>query len=92
MDYFQSFLTVDAGTGGRRGKMQENTTNVMERVTVRQAAAELNMDMETLHYMMQKERLPIGYAIKREGKKRAVYIIYRGMLDQYKKQIAGGGE
>ncbi len=31
----------------------------------------------------------IGYAIRREGKKRAVYIIYRGMLDQYKRKVAG---
>lgn len=66
-------------------------TDAMKRVTTKQAAEELNMDLETLHYMMQKERLPIGYAVKREGKKRTLYIIYRGMLDQYKKQIAGGG-
>lgn len=61
----------------------------MERVTTKQAAAELNMDVTTLQYLLMKERLPIGYAVKREGKKRAVYIIYRGMLDQYKKQIGG---
>ena len=48
------------------------------------------MDLETLQYLMRKERLPIGYAIKREGKKRSVYIIYRGLLDQFKNQIAGG--
>lgn len=63
--------------------------NAMERVSTKQAAEELNMDMETLHYLMKKERLPIGYAIKREGKKRAVYIIYRGLLDQYKRKVAG---
>ena len=59
------------------------------RVTTKQAAEELNMDLETLQYLMRKERLPIGYAIKREGKKRSVYIIYRGLLDQFKNQIAG---
>ena len=64
----------------------------MERVTTKQAAAELNMDLTTLQYMMQKERLPIGYAIRREGKKRTVYIIYRGMLDQFKRSIKGNGE
>lgn len=64
--------------------------NTMERVTSRQAASELNMDVETLHYLMQKERLPIGYAVKREGKQRTLYIIYRGMLDQYKKFITEG--
>ncbi len=64
-------------------------TDAMERVTTKQAAEELNMDLETLQYLMRKERLPIGYAIKREGKKRSVYIIYRGLLDQFKNQIAG---
>lgn len=62
----------------------------MERVTTKQAATELNMDLETLQYLLRKKKLPIGYAVKREGKKRAVYIIYRGLLDQYKNQIAGG--
>ena len=65
-------------------------TDAMERVTTKQAAEELNMDLETLQYLMRKERLPIGYAIKTEGKKRSVYIIYRGLLDQFKNQIAGG--
>ena len=64
-------------------------TDALERVTTKQAAEELNMDLETLQYLMRKERLPIGYAIKREGKKRSVYIIYRGLLDQFKNQIAG---
>ncbi|MBP3490788.1 DNA-binding protein [bacterium] len=62
----------------------------MQRVTTKQAAAELNMDIETLQYLLRQERLPIGYAVKREGAKRGVYIIYRGMLDQFKKSIAGG--
>lgn len=69
--------------------MPEKIDSAMERVSTKQAAEELNMDMETLHYLMKKERLPIGYAIKREGKKRAVYIIYRGLLDQYKRKVAG---
>lgn len=64
----------------------------MERVTTKQAAKELNMDLETLQYLMREERLPIGYAMKREGKKRTVYIIYRGMLNQFKQSIAGGAE
>ncbi len=62
----------------------------MERVTVKQAAGELNIDQLTLRYQMEKEKLPIGYAVKREGKKRAVYVIYRGLLDQYKRSVAGG--
>ena len=66
--------------------------DAMQRVTTKQAAAELNMDLETLQYLMRKERLPIGYAMKREGKKRTLYIIYRGMLDQFKQSIAGGAK
>ena len=67
-----------------------NTTDAMERVTTKQAALELNMDLETLQYLMRQERLPIGYAVKREGAKRGAYIIYRGLLDQYKKTVRGG--
>ena len=61
----------------------------LKRVTVRQASEELNIDVETVRYMMQKERLPIGYAIKRDGKERYNYVIYRGMLDKYKESVAG---
>ena len=43
-------------------------TDAMERVTTKRAAEELNMDLETLQYLMRKERLPIGYAIKEKGK------------------------
>ena len=70
--------------------MLMRTDEAMERVTTKQAAAELNMDLETLQYLMRKEKLPIGYAMKREGKKRTVYIIYRGMLEQFKMRVAGG--
>lgn len=69
--------------------MLMKTDEAMQRVTTKQAASELNMDLETLQYLMREERLPIGYAMKREGKKRNVYIIYRGMLDQFKAKVAG---
>lgn len=61
----------------------------MERVTTRQAAKELNMDLETLQYLMRNDRLPIGYAVKKDGKKRTSYYIYRGLLDTYKRQLRG---
>lgn len=67
-----------------------NPQTTMERVTTKQAALELNMDVENLQYLMRKERLPIGYALKKEGKARTTYYIYRGLLDTYKKQICGG--
>jgi hypothetical protein len=55
----------------------------MERVTTRQAAHELNMDLDTLQYLMRNNRLPIGHAVKKEGKKRYSYYIYRGLLNNY---------
>jgi len=59
----------------------------MERVTTKQAAKELNMDVEALQYLMRQERIPVGYALKKEGKSRYAYYIYRGLLDTYKSQI-----
>ena len=38
----------------------------MERVTTKEAAKLLNMDVVTLQFLMRQERLPIGYAIKKE--------------------------
>lgn len=35
----------------------------LERVTVKQAAEELNMDHETVKYLMRKERLPTEHAV-----------------------------
>ena len=61
----------------------------MERVTTKQAAKELNMDVEALQYLMRNDRLPIGYALKKDGKNRHAYYIYRGLLDTYKRQLQG---
>lgn len=61
----------------------------LERVTVKQAAAELNMDYRTVQYLMSAGRLPIGHAVKREGCNRTTYYIYRTALDTYKKSLKG---
>jgi hypothetical protein len=61
----------------------------MERVTTKQVAKELNMDVEALQYLMRNDRLPIGYALKKDGKTRHAYYIYRGLLDTYKRQLQG---
>ena len=45
----------------------------MERVTTKQAASELEMDLDTLQFLMRENRLPIGHAIKKKGKKRFSY-------------------
>ena len=49
----------------------------------------LNMDVVTLQFLMRQERLPIGYAIKKDGKSRYHYIIYRSMLEAF---IQSGGK
>lgn len=64
----------------------------MERVTTKQAASELEMDLDTLQFLMRENRLPIGHAIKKEGKRRFAYYIYRGLLDQYKEFLSGHTE
>ena len=55
----------------------------MERVTTKEAAKELNMDVVTLQFLLRQEKLPIGYAVKKDGKRRYHYIIYRSMLDDF---------
>ena len=62
----------------------------MERVSVAQAAKELSIDRVNVQYLLQKERLPIGFAMKKEGKRRWTYVIYRGLLDNFKKSISEG--
>jgi orotate phosphoribosyltransferase-like protein len=61
--------------------------DILERVTTKEAARELGVDVETLQYLMRKERLPIGFAQKKDGKKRYHYIIWRTALDKYKESI-----
>lgn len=66
-----------------KDKREKGSLDKMERVTTKEAAKKLNMDVVTLQYLMRQERLPIGYAVKKEGKKRYHYIIYRTMLDSF---------
>ena len=54
----------------------------MERVGPKEAAAELHMDVVSLHHLMRQQRLPIGVAVKKEGKTRWSYYIYRNLLDK----------
>lgn len=62
----------------------------MQRVTTRQAAKELNMDVESVQYLMRAGRLPIGYAMKKEKATKFTYYIYRGLLEAEKLRIAAG--
>ena len=68
--------------------MDDNMT-ILERVKPKQAAKELNMDIETLHWQMQKGKLPIGFVKKKDKATRHSYYIYRGALDEYKRKLAG---
>lgn len=57
------------------------------RVTSKVAAKELHMDVITLRELMKRNELPIGYALKREGKGKYHFYIYRGLLDKYKEHL-----
>lgn len=57
------------------------------RVSVRDAAQELQMDVLTLRHLMQTGCLKIGYYSKRPGCKRGSYIIYRRLLDIEKERL-----
>ncbi len=57
------------------------------RVSTKKAAKELHMDVLTLRELMKNEKLPIGYAIKREGKTKWGFYIYRHLLDEHKRTL-----
>lgn len=57
------------------------------RVTTKDAARELHMDVLTLREFMKMGKLPIGYALKKEGKSRWGFYIYRHLLDEHKKRL-----
>lgn len=57
------------------------------RVTTKKAAKELHMDVLTLRELMKIEKLPIGYAIKKEGKTKWGFYIYRHLLDEHKRTL-----
>ena len=67
--------------------IQQTEHHFGNRVTTKQAAKELQMDVLTLQLLMQRKELPIGQAIKKDGKSRYGYYIYRGLLDAEKKRI-----
>lgn len=65
--------------------------SVLERVKTKDAAKELGVNVETVQYLMQKGRLPIGIAQKKDGAKRYHYIIWRSALDKYKETMGVNG-
>ena len=73
----------------KTNRLREEAMN-NERVTPKNAAKELQMDVITLRELMKREKLPIGYAIKREGKSKWGFYIYRHLLDQEKERLGIG--
>ena len=61
--------------------------NGMHRVTTKEAAAELNIGLDSLQFLMQLNRLPIGIAYKRPKSARYTYFIYRESLDAFKEKL-----
>lgn len=57
------------------------------RVPCKIAAKELRMDVLTLRELMKIGKLPIGYAVKRDGKSKWGFYIYRPLLDQEKQRL-----
>jgi hypothetical protein len=56
----------------------------MEKVTIEQAAVELNVSQATLRSWMRHSYINIGIADKKDGSSRWCYTIYRKLLDDYK--------
>ena len=62
------------------------------RVPCRDAARELNTDIETVRSQMREGNLPIGAAVKRRNLPGYMYYISRRLLDLKLAKIAAGGE
>ena len=61
----------------------------MEKVKVETAAKELNLTAPCLRELLIRGIIPIGYAYRKDGAKRRKFVIYRGLLDEYKAKIEG---
>lgn len=57
------------------------------RVSCKQAAQELQIDLITLYQLMQRGMIDIGYTIKKDGKTKYSYYIYRALLDKEKERL-----
>ena len=62
----------------------------MEQVTVEEAAKELGLTPVCLRELLIRDKIPIGYGYQKDGSGRRKFVIYRGLLDSYKKTIERG--
>ena len=62
----------------------------MQKMTVAEAAEQLNMTRLTVQVLMKQDRLPIGYAIQNPGSTRYHFVIYKELVESYVKSIEEG--
>ena len=61
----------------------------MTRITVAQAAEELNMTVLAVRYFMQTGQLNIGYVMKPQGSQRATFYCYLEAVQAEKRRLNG---
>ena len=55
----------------------------MERVTTKEAAKALGIGVDSLQFLMQQDKLPIGYVTQKPNSPRRTYFIFRESLENY---------
>lgn len=65
--------------------LKKETPEKIERVSVEQAAKELNMSRIDVYYGLIHKEIPIGFCKKEDGKKNNTYFIFRPLLDAFKR-------
>lgn len=57
--------------------------NSMERVTTKEAAKALGIGVDSLQFLMQQDKLPIGYVTRKPNSPRRTYFIFKESLENY---------
>ena len=60
----------------------------MEQVKVEDAARELGLTAYCLRELLIRDKIPIGHAFQ-NGRRRK-FVIFRGLLEEYKAKVKGG--
>lgn len=55
----------------------------MERVTTKEAAKALGIGVDSLQFLMQQDKLPIGYVTRKPNSPRRTYFIFKESLENY---------
>ncbi len=59
----------------------------MERVTTKEAARALGIGVDSLQFLMQQDKLPIGYVTRKPNATRRTYFIFRESLENYIEEL-----